>query len=186
MKKRTSVYILVIAFALVSTVLLFVYFNSYSIALSKIGLSKNSVVNVDVGLDDNGNEYRIVFQYLPNNALKFAHLAKNTYGIWTVTEEAHGPDSPSQYISMGWMRIAGMRRYAMEDPNVEFEVHNMYGGMNAIEQVKVPVDLLPSNVTVNVFQAGELYVIHFIAYGNAEALNQIDFPQFLEQIDGIQ
>ena len=163
-----------------------VYLNNFKVVLNKAGLSKDLINYVDVGIDDNGNEYRIAFQYMPENVLKFVHLVKDKYGMWKVTNEVNGPDSHSQFVAMGWMRFASIGRYDLESQtNFEFEVHALYGGNNASKQIKIPLELLPANVSVNVFQAGEIYVIHFIAFGNADILSQVDLYYLLEQTGSI-
>lgn len=181
MKKRTIICLFAIFFTFL-IVISIVYFNNYKIILNKAGLSKGSINYVDVGIDDNGNEYRIVFQYMPENKLKFVHLVKDKYGMWKVAEETSGPDSHSQIVKMGWMRFASIKIYDVRlQANTEWEVHAMYGGNNASKQIKIPSELLPANVSVNVFQAGERYVIHFTTFGSADTLTQIDILHLLEQ-----
>lgn len=183
MQKRTIICLFSIIFIIVIGI---VYLNNYKITLSKAGLSEGLINYVDVGLDDNGNEYRIAFQYMPENEVKFVHLVKDKYGVWKVTDDVSGPDSNSQFVSMGWMRTASIGRYDVEgQTNIEFEVHALYGGNNASKQIKIPLELLPPNVSVNVFQAGEMYVIHFISFGSADTLTQINIPHLLEQTDSI-
>ena len=186
MKKRTLFYLIVTLLILILVAGLIVYHNSYSIALKKAGLSEASINYIDSGINDNGSEYRAVFQYMPENTVKCALLTKDKLGIWKITEEEHGPDSSSHYVSVGWMRFASIRRYAVSDQaKIDSEVHKVYGGNNAIKQIEIPYDLLPTNVSVNVFQAGASYVIHFVAYGEAETLNQIDVSYLLKQTNSI-
>jgi hypothetical protein len=107
--------------------------------------------------------------------------------VWHITDEVIGPDAEADYITMGWMRFASMRRYDVTDQTVmDSEVHRVYGGNNATKQIEIPMDLIPPNVSVNVFQAGAVYVIHFVSYGDADSLNQIDMIDLLKQTDCIQ
>ena len=187
MKRRTIVYLFALLLSLILSVILIVYHNSYSIALIKAGLSKDSINYIDTGIDDNGNEYRVVFQYVPENMVKIVHLTKDNSGIWKVTEEASGPDSEPEYVTMGWMRFASISRYDVNDQaRLDSEVHKVYGGNNAAKQIEIPMDLLPPNVSVNVYQSGTMYVIHFVGYGNAEFLDQFHFSHLLDQMDCIQ
>lgn len=187
MKRRTLAGLLASLLILILVVVLLIYHNSYSIALSKAGLSKDSIDYIDTGIDDNGNEYRVVFQYMPENMVKILRLTKNDRGVWKVAEEAYGPDSEVPYVTTGWMRVASVGRYEVDDQtHIEFEVHKVYGGNNAIKQIEIPMELLPSNVSVNIFQAGTVYVLHFVTYGSAETLNQINISHLLEQTDCIQ
>lgn len=163
------------------------YHNSFDIALRKEGLSKKYINYIDTGIDDNGNEYRVVFQYDGNDSVRILSLTKNRFGIWNVTNEISSHDSEAQHCAMGWMRAASIRRFAVEEQsNIEFEVHAVYSGNDAIKRIELPTDCLPPNVTANVFQAGAMYVIHFSSYGAADTLNQIDTFDLLEQIKCIQ
>ncbi|RRD94228.1 hypothetical protein EII17_08945 [Clostridiales bacterium COT073_COT-073] len=178
MQKRTFTGLLALLLGLIF-VAIFAYHNSYRIALSRAGFSEDSITYVDTGIDDNGNEYRVVFQY--ENMIKFLRLTKDKYGIWKVTEVCV-PNSKAQYIAMGWMRMAGIRRYDVKgESDIEFEMHMMYGGNTATKQIEIPAEILPSNVSVNVFQAETAYVLHFVTYGKPGTLNQIDIPHLLEQ-----
>lgn len=180
MKRR----VLVILLAL-SLILILVYHNSYSIALKMAGLSEKSISYIHTGFDDNGNEYRVVFQFMPDNMVKIARLTKDNWGVWHTTDEASGPDT-EDYITIGWMRFSGFRLYDANDhPITDCEVHRVYGGNNAVKQIEIPTDLLPPNTAVNVFQSGARYVIHFVSYGEAETLNQINIIELLEQTDSI-
>ena len=167
-------------------VLIVVYKNSFKIALGKAGVGEQYIQYIDTGFDNNGNEYRVVFQFMSDNTVKIVHLTKADFGVWHVTDEAHGPVSDAAYVMMGWMRTASMRRHEVNDPVVfDWEVHNVYGGNNAIKQIEIPLELLPPNVTVNVFQAGSQYVIHFVSYGGSEPLQQINILDLLNETRSI-
>jgi hypothetical protein len=185
MKRRVPVILFVFFFILI--VVIVVYHNSYSIALKKAGFSQRSISYIDTGIDDNGNDYRVVFRYDTDNMVRIALLTKDNWGVWHITDEVIGPDAEADYITMGWMRFASMRRYDVTDQTVmDSEVHKVYGGNNATKQIEIPMDLIPPNVSVNVFQAGSVYVIHFVSYGDADSLNQIDMIDLLKQTDCIQ
>lgn len=186
MKKRSVVCLLALLL-LIFAVTLVAYHNSYTIALNKAGLSTKSMNYVDTGIDDNGNEYRVVFQFLPENTVKIVFLTKDDFGIWRVTEEASGSEAEAEYITMAWMRFASIRRFDVNDQvRFDCEVHKVYGGNNASEQIEIPMELLPSNVSVNIFQSGNTYVIHFVGYGNNETLEQFYFTDILEKLDCLQ
>ena len=153
-----------------------VYHNSFSIALCGAGLRERSAEYVDIGIDDNGNDYKIVFGCLPDDTVKFVHLTKDGLGVWHITEEASGQDP-----AMGWMRFAGVRRYDAGDPtSSDCEVHTVYGGNHATKRITIPTEQLPPNVAVNVIQSGAAYAIHFVTYGAAETLNQINIAELLQ------
>lgn len=186
MKKQTLLHLIVALLILILVAGLIIYHSNYSIALKKAGFSENSINYIDSGINDDGNEYRVVFQYMPENTVKCALLTKDKLGIWKITEEEYGPDSDSNYLNMGWMRFASICRYAVNDQTtINSEVHQVYGGNNAVKQIEIPYELLPANVCVDVFQAGAVYLIHFIAYGDAETLNQINVSYLLGQTNSI-
>lgn len=176
-----SLYIIMLPIAFI------VYSNSYNIALKKAGFSKRGITYIDTGIDDNGAEYRAVFQYMPDNLVKIALLTKTNWGTWRITDETQGPTTETGYLSMGWMRFTGFRRYEVSDNVVfELEVHNVYAGNDAIAQIEIPVELLPPNVSVSVFQAGSVYVLHFVTYGDPKVLNEVHFIDLLKQAGCIQ
>ena len=186
MKKRTLWCILTLFLALIFIVFLIAYHNSFKIALSKAGVSERSINYIDTGIDDNGNEYRVVFQYMRDNVVKILLITKDNLGVWHVTNEVIGPNAEAEYVTMGWMRFASIRQYDVNDQTrIDSEVHKVYGGNNATKQIEIPTHLLPSNVSVNVFQSGTVYVIHFVSYGEAETLNQIHIFDLLKQTDCI-
>ncbi len=187
MKNRTIVSFLLLLLALIFITFLIVYHNSFRISLSKAGVSEKYIQYIHTGINDSGNEYRVVFQSLSDNSVKVLLLTKNNIGIWQVTDEVVGPNSNSEHTTMGWMRFASFRRFDVEDQvRLDSEVHKVYVGKNAIKQIEIPLDLLPPNVSANVFQAGPVYVIHFVSYGEADALNGIDIFDLLRQTDCIQ
>ena len=186
MKKHTLRFILLLLLVLIIIAVLVFYHNSFRIALSKAGVNESYIQYIDTGFDDNGNEYRVAFQYMSDSMVKVLLLKKNNIGIWHTTDQILGPSSESEYTTMGWMRFASIRRYDVEDQaRFDSEVHIVYVGKNAIKQIEIPLDLLPPNVSVNVFQAGTVYVIHFTSYGEADTLNQIRILDLLEQTNCI-
>lgn len=187
MNKRKNTIILLISLILIIFCIVFAYHNSYDIALRKEGLSRDRINYIDTGIDDNGNEFRAVFQYDRDDSVRMLMLTKNRFGIWNVTNEMTSHDSEAHRCSMGWMRVASIGRFGVGDQsNIAFEVHAVYGGNDAIKLVDIPAEQLPPNVTVNVFQSGTMYVIHFTSCGAADTLNQVDAFNLLEQIGCIQ
>ena len=51
--------------------------NSYSIALMKSGFDNDQTNIISIGIDDNGNEYRVVKSYDADQNAKLAYLVKN-------------------------------------------------------------------------------------------------------------
>lgn len=188
MKKRRYVYFGLFLLILILVVGLFIYHNNYSIALRSAGLSQKTISYLDTGFDDNGNEYRVVFSHLSENVIKIAHLTRDNLGIWHVTNTVSSSDGEAQYpyVVMGWMHFSGMRWYGVDgEIDMPLEIHNVYAGTNAKKYIEIPLELLPPNVSVDVSQTGSIYVIHFVSYGDGEALNQIDILELLDKTDCI-
>lgn len=184
MKRRSLVFLSGILLALILLGFT-LYSNGFGIALKIAGFSKDFVQYVDWGINENGNEYRVLFQYMPGYLIKMAHLEKGMFGIWKVLEEASGPQEQSESVTIGWMRIAGLIRYGYgleSQIKAEFEVHHMIGGNNAIRVIELPKELLPPNVIAKVFQKGRSYVVHLVSYGeDAGILNEVHLVELLEQ-----
>lgn len=87
MRKRTFGLLLLLLLALILITFLIVYHNSFRIALSESGLNENDIQYIHTGIDDNGSEYRVVFQYMPDRMVKILLLTKNNIGLWHVTDE---------------------------------------------------------------------------------------------------
>lgn len=188
MKKRTLVSILL---ALIFITFLIVYHNSFRIALWKSGVEVNSIDYIDIGINDSGNEYRVVFKSnILDNTVKVLLLTKNSFGVWHVTYgvSAPDPDTGDEDTTMGWMRFSGMRAYGAEHPlSLDREEHIVYVGNNAKKLIEIPFELLPSNVSVDVFQAEAVYVIHLLSYDiEPDTLNKFHMMDLLRQTDSIQ
>ena len=176
----------IILFVLVTA--LSAYQNSFQIALDLKGMNGSYIQYIDVGIDDNGSEYRTVFQVMPEETVKLCRLTRNRLGIWRVADLVSGPEAGTEqaYIEMGWTRFSSFRQYsAQEEAQIDAEVHRAYAGRNAVRQIEIPLELLPPNVAVNVFQAGPCYVLHFVSYGEEDALDRIDITALLEETDSI-
>ena len=169
---------------LVMVTALILYHLSFNIALSKSGMDRKHIQYIDTGIANGGREYRAVFQNLSDEGVKLLYLTKNKLGIWRVTDQA--AETEYGFASMGWMRTASLRSYAVGDQTRwDWEVHTVCAGRNAVRQIEISPELLPPNVAVNVFQAGTAYVIHFVSYGEVETLNRIPIMDILKEYTGI-
>ena len=187
MEKRKIICFIVILLAVVLFIAaLFICHNGYTIALQRAGFGKDGATTIDAGIDDNGDAYRVVFQYAPDNTIRIAHFTKGKLGSWKVTNAVYGPSSESPLVKMGWMRVASLRRFDIPDEvTADFETHNVYAGNNAVRQIEIPPELLPPNVAVSIHQAGSCFVLHFVSFGDPEILNQMDITALLTETNSI-
>lgn len=176
---------LIIAISLAVIVLSVLYFNSYGIALNKAGIQSKDPVIVDSGINNNGNQYRVVAEYSTGDA-HIAYLVKNSVGIWHV-ERTSETQTSTGFAELSWDNVASIRRYTVSDSSVvEFENHRLYCGNNAIKRIAISEGDIPYNVTVNIHQAGNAYMLHFVAFGSGETLNEIDCDSLLKNAGCVQ
>lgn len=140
---------------------------SYGLALRDAGIYKEGSVTVDSGINNNNDEYRIVAEYTSGENSKIAYLFRNWLGFWRVDRV--------EELNMSWINVIGINRFQVSDAvNLQYETHLLYCGNNAIKRIEQSGMQLPNNVAVSVYQAGSTYMLHFISYGDADVLNEID------------
>ena len=172
---------------LIIVALALMYLNSYSIALMKNGFDSPRTSIIDIGIDDNGKEYRVIKSYDDQQNVKLAYLVKNKVGLWNMAIVSDTPSIETGFVKIGWMRVASIKRYGISDDTpVEFEIHAVYCGNNATKLIEIEPEELPPNVTVNVQQAGKAYTLHFIAFGEGDELSNIDVYQLLQNSGCVQ
>lgn len=146
--------------------------NSDQLALRSAGFSKNGQTVVSAGIDQTGQEYKVVVQAVSNESPRIAYLRKGFAGFWKVTELADTPTAGT--IKMLWAKTASFKRYTVGDPSAaDWEVHSIYCGSNANKQIVIPSGALPHNVTVNISQSGSSYMLHFIGFGETNVLDGV-------------
>ncbi|MGX8698732.1 MAG: hypothetical protein ACSW8F_02215, partial [bacterium] len=170
MQKRTIFILLAAAFVLGLVAGAVLYGGSYAFALKRAGLAGAEVL--DAGIDNNGDEYRAVVKYTEDNGIRLAYLTKNDFGLWKVWQQTDSAESG--LASLGWTRHTGFVRYAAGDATeFQWEVHNVYAGNDAKGKIVIPPELLPPGAALDLHQAGERYVLHFVSYGDGEILNAV-------------
>lgn len=182
MKKRAKLYaIIVIVLILLIVVFQVVRANSYALAWRSVGIQSEPFVIYD-GKNNNGQEFKVVVEYAVRENGPLVYLEKGRTGFWKAMVVDEKPSDKTGMLTWGWTRVAGGRRYsAMDEHVVEWEIHRVYSGNNAIKRIEIPAQLLPANVTVNIHQAGSAYILHFITYGKGEELNAINAYELLLQ-----
>lgn len=163
--------------ALVLTLLLILYHSSYTIALTRAsaGTTGGGQV-VDIGVNNNGEEYKVVFSYdSTEDRIRAYHLTRDRFGIWHVIDKVVSPGPNDEdgygYRPMGWMRYSGFRRYGNMTTRQDAEFHALYVGDNAKKYIQLPADRFPPNTTATVFQQDNLYVIHLIHFADGTDYN---------------
>ena len=74
-----------------------------------------------------------------------------------------------RFIDLSWVDFAGIRRYSEKENEIrEKEWHFVYCGDDAIKAIELHPEQLPENAAVNIQQAGEVYLIHIVIYGEGE------------------
>jgi len=165
----------------IAVILSIIYLNSFNIALMRAGISKKSMEYLDIGIDDNGNDYVVLYDRDLEGTIKLVLLTKSDLGIWKKTREDSGPNSDSDFVCMRWMRFASMVSYDFNSSvDHEYMIHEVYAGNNANRKIDIPPQILPDNVTVNVIQARNSYALHFVTYGDMDDLN-IDIEDLLKR-----
>ena len=125
-----------------------------------------------MGINDNGQEYRVVADWASEDYDKLAYMVKGFAGFWKIVEISDEYDAETGLMSLEWSNLSGAKRYSVGDANfLEYKVQELYCGNNANKEIEIPLELLPEGVTVNINQGGSDYLIHFIKYGDSEAID---------------
>lgn len=165
--------IIIVTFLLVSSIIIILFINSYSIALFRAGIKPENLSSIHTYVESNGREYRILLNKDANKNITFVQMVKKPIGLWSVEYSMDTMSSKTGLATYGWMRPAGVKSFSMVNPVFEYEVHQIYYGQNAIKLIEISQEQLPDNVTVHIQQAGPEYTIHFMAYGDADILSKI-------------
>lgn len=174
-----------IIFAIALVVLGMVHLNRWNIALSSIGFSPSATGTVYEGVDANGDHYRVVACAGTGEYEHLALLTENRFGWWKATQVSH-PVGQDELGRIAWSNVAGLR---CADPGgkvkVDFEFHAVYCGDNAIGPVSPITAKLPPNVTVDIYQSGSSYLLHFIFFGQDSPLNGLSVEELLRSVGAV-
>ena len=175
--RAAGIVYIVIAIALVA--LWITYLNRWNIALSSIDFSPSATSTVCEGFDANGDHYRMVTCHE-----SLALLTENGFGWWKASLVSN-PNSQDGLSRISWMIPASIR-YA-EDGSFapDWEFHDVYCGNNAAGPVSPITAKLPPNVTVNVWQSGSSYLLHFISFGRESPLSGLSVGELLQSVGAI-
>ncbi len=143
----------------------------YKRALKKINFEENSEL-VYLGVDSLGHEQRVIAERgFVNGRLiytgRMVHLEKDDRGRWTMKGQSASAEVTDQlgYYRYFFTSLQSMVR--RRNKLAMSECHLFVFGNDA--RYDIPADLsayLPPNVTVDVIQRGQAYLLHFITYTN--------------------
>lgn len=186
MNKRKIVCIAIgMALMVVMIALSVLYNQSYLTALNKAGLQATSTL-IDSGINSNGNQYRVLADYNDGMA-EVAYLERNRFGIWQVEKTNELVKTASAGIEFAWSNVAGGGYYGKSASyEHEFENHFFYCSDNAIKGIEFEEGDLPHNVTVSIYQTGNVYMLHFITFENGEIFNNLDCYSILKEKDCVE
>ena len=164
-------------------VFFFFYANSYSRAIRRAGLHPDNITLLASGFDNNDNEYRVIVSTNVDSDTRFVYLVRGRGRMGTWAVEHMVADTPYAGITAySWTITTGIRRFDVFDSVMfEWELHNVYFGNNAIRRIETISSYLPNNIAVNIHQAGSMFILHFIAFGeNAfDTMNELRITDFL-------
>ena len=179
---------LIILCILILSGLLIIFFvlqaNSLSISLSNSNINSNNIreiAQLDVLLKG-GNAFKVIQSTTKEGELALVQLEKNWLGFWEVTKiNTPKTDAGQTYTSTVWVKSAGTQRYTSTDiPEFAYEWHHVYCGNDALKWICFPEDTLPENMTVNIQQIGEFYIIHTISFADPADLGDFSIPTYLK------
>ncbi len=163
-RKYVMIGVLVLVAILLGTFFL-VRANSQDIALSSAGVdtSKDLYAVEELTLTQDGKVFRVLQGTLKDGKLALIELTRSKLGFWQV-KHIDAQETEEAIVGIGWMKKAARARFdATIKPEFHIELHQVYCGSNAVKQIDVNALTLPQNVTLEVYQVGELYVAHLTA-----------------------
>lgn len=144
---------------------------NYEIVLRLNGLSKKDVTVLYMGLDDNGDEIKIL-QADKGEKLTGYYLQKNKLGIWKKVYDKQPDERGMLYL--GWIRIASRRFFSpFRMMETYHEWHYIISGKNAVKEIVIPASTFPRNVTISIDQSQSDYTIHCVSYSGYDSMNEI-------------
>lgn len=182
--KRKVLWIGSIVVVLMAAVFLIWRANSLRLALSGAGLCADAITEiVELDADSNGEVFQILKTTSETGEIALVRVVKNTLGFWRVeTINTIRREEQMDYVSIAWVKGAGARRFThLENAEFENEWHYVYCGEDAVKKIEFAAGELPHNVTVNIQQAGEFYLIHMITFADPEELGGFNIRTLLEK-----
>ena len=144
-----------------AVLLVVAYLFNYQILLTVHGLSPDSTAIIHVGMDENGNEYRIVGNDKDRCHTALGVVKKDVLGGWHLSGNVvRLENKPSGRIYVYGFDYMGYQRTAEEGPIQKVgERHLIYVGNNAVRRIWFVEGQFPEGVSVTVVQNDQLYTI---------------------------
>lgn len=181
MRKRTIITVSILL--AVVAVLIVLSPISYRIALHKLESSpgKETFLCREEASD---GEFRIVAQHC-DGQVRGAWLKKGFAGVWYSIADINTANTADGTASLAWLTYNGSQFFddgrALE---TTFGAHLLFCGNNAIKRIEIPEDALPGNVSVNIWQLENAYILDFAAGG--EELSGINCTELLQELGCIE
>ena len=185
MKSRTIITILCIVFIFFLLMTFFILqANSLSIALSSSNITYDNprqIVELDTLTGE--KDFKVLQSTTKDGELALVQLERNWLGFWEVINvNTPKNDAGQTYVSTAWVKGAGTQRYTATDiPEFVYEWHHVYCGNDALKRIHFSEGSLPQNITVNIQQIGEFYIIHTISFADPSELGSFSIPTYLKE-----
>ncbi len=159
--------------------------NSYADVLRAAGLEEGKYEIVDSGTDSDGNPYRVLVRQFGDQYEARAAYLTQVNDCWQLDKLVDQPLELNGWLEMSWSNVVKMELSGVDGTSYEqYEVHKVFCGKNAYQTIEIPAEMLPSNVTVQILQIDEYYMLHFISYGGENALDAITAESFYNFLVG--
>lgn len=154
---------------------------SEKLALISIGVEILSPIREVVSMDVvDGNAVRILQCETEDDNIVIVRMVKNEVFFWQITDMSKA--EKNGYAQISWDKDAGTQRFSATDiPKFYREYHCVYSGANAVRRIEIPVDAVPKNMTVNIEQANNVYVIHVLYFAEKETPVTFDVMDYIRQ-----
>lgn len=181
MRKRTIITVSILL--AVVAVLIVLSPISYRIALRKLESSPGQETFLSREEASDG-AFRIVAQHC-DGQVRGAWLNKGFAGVWYSIADINTANSADGTESLAWLTYNGSQFFGDgKELESTFGAHLLFCGNNAVKRIEIPQDALPGNVTVNIWQSENAYILDFAAGG--EELSGINCAELLQELGCIE
>ena len=155
--------------------------------LSLLVTGKTSTMIVE-GRDNNDQPYRVLITSSNGQYDSVSIITKSRFGFWCKTQESELSRVKSERCGLGWV-VIDLTQDVLPAKRV-YEVHQVYIGNNAIEEIFIESGIIPDSVSFDIQQKGSSYYLHLSGVGGVEILKDIDsidiqaiLKPFCQQLD---
>ena len=184
--KKNALCISLLFASMIITMLLYIN-NYYMRILSLLVTGKTSTMIVE-GRDNNDQPYRVLITSSNGQYDSVSIITKSRFGFWCKTQESELSRVKSERCGLGWV-VIDLTQDVLPAKRV-YEVHQVYIGNNAIEEIFIESGIIPDSVSFDIQQKGSSYYLHLSGVGGVEILKDIDsidiqaiLKPFCQQLD---